>query len=233
MHARPIAFFAIAAAGALVLGCAVVAPKSRIEPQERVAVEIRSAPGAGLTEGPDARAPDVATCLEGNRGNAEFARPICRAIVPVLASADSPAAAVPRLNEALAPLVEERELQTRFAEVVTSRLARRRSIMPTVDRADTLLAIRLHAVEVTLHDEGAVALRITAAARVETAGEDPRKARTAWRAVEHETHPRPFREWTDSDGRATLESLDIAIAAIADAIVIGATRAGERPVPRE
>ena len=128
------------------------------------------------------------------------------------------------LNATLGPLVDERDLQSRFAAAVSSELAHRRSVAPTRDRADAILALRLHGLEVQQHARDRVSLRMTAAARVESGGENPGKPRAPWRATEHETPPRPFRDWVTSDGRALLEDLDAAIEEIADDVVRAALR---------
>ena len=202
MRTRVLAFVA----ALLACGCAVVAPKSRLEPHERVAVQIRGATsGARAARGGDAFEQAVRGALD--RGS------------------DSVAA----LNAALGPLVDEREFQARFAAVVSTELSRRRTVEPTPERADAVLALRLHSLEVQQHGGDRVSLRITAAARIESGGEDPGKARTAWRASEYESPARPYREWIETDGGALVEDINAAFGHIADEVVATSLRAGVRP----
>jgi hypothetical protein len=231
---------------ALAAGCVVAVPKSRLEPQERVAVEIRGATAADLEArglaGQTLRGTTgVATafmtgCLQGAHGAAPLALPVCTALGLVVAPVGGvaygavtalPAESVAELNATLGPLVDERELQAHFAAAVSSAVAHRRSVVPTRDRADAILALRLHGLDVQQHSGDRVSLRITAAARVETGGEDPGKPRAPWRAAEHETPPRPFRDWVSSEGRALLDDLDAALEAIAADVVRAALRPQE------
>lgn len=161
----------------LVLDCAVVAPQSRIEPHERVAVEIRGSTHVDL---------------------APFG-------LPVSAS----------------------DLEQRFARIVTTRLARRRSIAPTPERANAILSLRLRDLHVTEHDGDRVSLRVTAAARIETGGEDPGKPRVKWRASEYETPARPRSDWTEGEGKGLIKDIETSFAEIADQIVLGVTRSGQ------
>lgn len=231
---------------ALAAGCVVAVPKSRLEPHERVAVEIRGATAtdleaSGLAGQTLRGTTGVATafmtgCLQGAHGAAPLALLVCAALGAVIAPVGGvaygaatalPAEGAAELNQTLGPLVDERELQARFAAAVSSALAHRRSVAPTRDRADAILALRLHGLEVQQHAGDRVSLRITAAARVETGGEDPGKPRAPWRATEHETPPRPFRDWVASDGRALLDDLDASIQETADDVVRAALRPHE------
>ncbi len=236
---------------ALAAGCVTAVPKSRLEPQERVAVEIRGPTATDLETrglaGQTLRGTSgVATafmtgCLQGAHGAAPLALLVCTALGVVIAPVGGvaygavtalPAEGVVELNRTLGPLVDERELQARFAAAVSSQLAHRRSVAPTRDRADAILALRLHGLEVQQHARDRVSLRITAAARVETGGENAGKPRAPWRATERETPARPFRDWVTSDGRALLEDLDAALEAIAADVVRAALRPQEFGGPR-
>lgn len=164
----------LAVVAALACGCAFPAAKSRIEPQERVLIEM---------------------------------------------SADAPALSVP--DAALDP----HELSARFAALLKRDLIKRRSLAPNRTRADALLAVRLIRVSLEQKAVETAALRITAAARVETGGDDPGKPRGAWQASEYEGAARPRSEW--SDVKVLDGELGLGLERLAGELVAGAIRSKE------
>lgn len=167
---------ALAVVAALAFGCAFPAPKSRIEPQERVLIELRSEDAALIVPGSD---------------------------------------------------LDSREIETRFQALIKRELIKRRSLAPNRSRAGAVLAIRL--IGISLHDkaDAFAALRITAAARVETGGEDPAKPRGPWQATEYEGPARPHSEWSAADGKMLDQQLELGLAHVADELVAGAIRSKE------
>jgi hypothetical protein len=159
----------------LACGCTVVTPKSRFEPHERVAIELRGA---------------LALELDLPEG------------MP-----DAPA------------------LEARFADSVIRELSRRRSIAQDSSRADAVLAIRLSRVELQSLPGDQLALRITAAARVETGGEDPGKARGPWHASEYESPAQARADWSGANAPTLEAALTTGLNAIADEIVSRSIRA--------
>ncbi|MGH2899748.1 MAG: hypothetical protein ACRDMZ_13830 [Solirubrobacteraceae bacterium] len=162
---------------ALALGCAFPVPKSRIEPQERVLIELRSE--------------------------------------------DAPSIHLPSGSLA------EPEIERRFEALIKQQLVRRRSLAPSRSRADALLAVRLVSISLADKSADAAALRITAAARVETGGEDPAKPRSPWHAAEYESPAQPHSAWSASDGKMLDEQLELGLGRIADELVAGSLRAKE------
>jgi len=162
----------------LATSCLSVAPKGRIEPHERVAIELRGADALEL---------------------------------------DLPASAP-----------DARALEERFAVALKRELVRRRSIAPDRNRADALLAVRLIRVALEASPENVAALRISAGARIESAGADAGKARTAWRASEWQSPARPRAYWSDAGGRTLDTALATGLQAIAEDLVGGAIRAKEK-----
>lgn len=157
-------------------GCAaVVTSKSRFEPHERVAVQLRGADALELE-------------LPGGE-------------------------------------LDARALEERFAAAITRELGRRRSIAPNSARADAVLAIRLSRIALQGRPGEQAALRITAAARVETGGEDPGKARGPWHASEYESPAQPRAAWGDANAPTLDAALTTGLNAIADEIVRRSIRA--------
>jgi hypothetical protein len=167
---------ALAVAAALAFGCAFPAAKSRIEPHERVLIELRSE--------------DAALAVPGSG-------------------------------------VDPGEIDTRFQAAIKRELVRRRSLAPNRSRADAVLAVRLIGISLQDKADANAALRITAAARVETGGEDPAKPRGPWQATEYEGPARPRSEWDAADGKMLDEQLELGLAQVADELVASAIRSKE------
>jgi len=165
---------ALALLAALACGCAFPAAKSRIEPQERVLIEM---------------------------------------------SEDAPALAVPGVE------LDAREVEARFQELIKRDTMKRRSLAPNRTRADALLAVRLIRISLEQKPDERAALRITAAARVETGGNDPGKPRGPWHASEHEGAARPRSEWSDT--KVLDEELGLGLERLAGELVAGAIRSKE------
>jgi len=158
----------------LVCACTTIVPKSRIEPQERAAVELQGATNVGL---------------------------------------DLPGSAL-----------DTDELDERFTADVTRELGRRRSVAPHRNRADALLAIKLVSVALVEQPGDFLALRITAAARVESGGENPGKPRSPWHASDYESPARPRAEWSAASGKLLEDEISAGFTQVASELVASAIR---------